>query len=135
MRKRTQARECALKILYKIEISKDSVEVSIQDLWSRENHEHDIKEFAEAIVQGTCENLVRIDGIISKYTENWEINRMAVIDKNVLRMSIYQILYIKDIPYKVAINEGIDLAKKYGDVDSGKFVNGILDKVREKELI
>ena len=135
MRKRTLARECALKILYKIEISKDSVESSIQDLWSREDHEHDIKEFAEAIVKGTYENLARIDGIISKYTENWEINRMAVIDKNVLRMSIYQMLYREDIPYKVTINEAIDLAKKYGDIDSGKFVNGILDKVKEKEMV
>ena len=133
MRKRTLARECALKILYRMEISKDSMEDSAKDFWSIETPVKEVQDFANSIVKGTCENLSSIDEILSKYADNWEIKRMAVIDKNILRMGIYEILYKEDIPPKVAINEAIDLAKKYGDVDSGKFVNGILDKVRKTE--
>ncbi len=133
MRKRTLARECALKILYRIEISKDSMEDSVKDFWSREEVEKEVRDFANSIVKGTCKELSRIDGFISKYADNWDIKRIAVIDKNILRMGIYEIVYREDIPPKVSINEAIELAKKYGDVDSGKFVNGILDKVRKEE--
>ncbi|MFC1667548.1 transcription antitermination factor NusB [Candidatus Omnitrophota bacterium] len=133
MRKRTLARESALKILYRIEISRDSVESSIEDFWSTESCVREVKDFADFLVKGTHENLPKIDDIISKYADNWELKRIAVIDKNILRMSIFEMLYMKDIPVKVSINEAIDLAKKYGDVDSGKFVNGILDKVKETQ--
>jgi len=135
MRKRTFARECALKILYRIEISKESVEASLKDFWSKsadlaDKESHD---FTETLVKGTYENLAAIDGMISKYTDNWSISRMAVIDKNVMRMCTYEMLYRDDIPLNVSINEAIELAKKYGDVDSGKFVNGILDKIKKTE--
>jgi len=133
MRKRTLARECALKILYRVEISKESLESSIEDFWAREDRSKEVKDFANSLVRGTLENLSKIDEIISRYTDNWEIKRMAVIDKNILRLGSFEIIYIDDIPYKVSINEAIELAKKYGDVDSGKFVNGILDKIRIKE--
>lgn len=133
MRRRTLARECALKILYRIEISKELVESSLEDFWSRESFSDQIKDFANTLVKGTHENLTKIDSIISRYTDNWEIKRMAVIDKNILRMGTFELLYRDDIPYKVSINEAIELAKKYGDVDSGKFVNGILDKIRNEE--
>jgi transcription antitermination factor NusB len=133
MRKRTLGRECALKILYRIEISKDSVEPSIEDFWSVEKAGDDVRDFANSLVRGTYENLSKIDSVISRYAENWEIKRMAVIDRNILRMGIFELLYRNDIPPKVSINEAIELAKKYGDIDSGKFVNGILDKVRKEE--
>ncbi len=133
MRKRTLARECALKILYRIETSKDPVESSIEDFWSREPHAGDVRDFANLLVKGTREHVSGIDEYISKYAENWEINRIAIIDKNILRMGIFEMLYVNDIPHKVSINEAIELAKKYGDMDSGKFVNGILDKVRKTE--
>lgn len=133
MRKRTLARECALKILYRIEISRESAEASIEDFWSYEDFDSEVKEFANNLVRGTSENLPRIDEIISKHAEHWELKRMAVIDKNILRMGTYELLYMEDIPPKVSINEAIELAKKYGDIDSGKFVNGILDKIRKTE--
>lgn len=133
MRKRTLARECALKILYRIEISKDSMESSIEDFWVREKGSEEVKDFANSLVKGTQENLSRINEVISQHAENWEIKRMAVIDKNVLRLGTFELLYMDEIPPKVSINEAIELAKKYGDVDSGKFVNGILDKIRKIE--
>ncbi|MBU4149593.1 MAG: transcription antitermination factor NusB [Candidatus Omnitrophica bacterium] len=133
MRKRTLARECALKILYKIEIAKDSVQDSFDDFWSSQKKAESVKSFAETLVRGTRENVAKLDELISKYTENWDIKRIAVIDKNIMRLSIFELLYMDDIPAKVSINEAIELAKKYGDVDSGKFVNGILDKIRKQE--
>ena len=137
MRKRTFARECALKILYRIEISKESIEDSLKDFWSKsaDSADKESHDFAEALVKGTYENLAAIDDIISKYTDNWNISRMAVIDKNVMRMCVYEMLHRDDIPPNVSINEAIELAKKYGDVDSGKFVNGILDKIKKTENI
>ncbi|MBU1912882.1 MAG: transcription antitermination factor NusB [Candidatus Omnitrophica bacterium] len=135
MRKRTFARECVLKILYRIEISKESIETSLKDFWSKsaDSADKESHDFAETLVKGTCENLAAIDNIISKYTDNWNISRMAVIDKNIMRMCVYEMLYRDDIPPNVSINEAIELAKKYGDVDSGKFVNGILDKIKKTE--
>lgn len=136
MRKRTFARECALKILYRIEISKESVDSSLKDFWSKsaESMDKETHDFTETLVKGTCENITAIDKIISKYTDNWSISRMAVIDRNIMRMSVYEMLYRDDIPPNVSINEAIELAKKYGDIDSGKFVNGILDKIKKVEL-
>ena len=135
MRKRTLARECALKILYRIEITKDTVDSSIEDFWSnmQKLDNKETQEFSNTLVKGTCENLAKIDEIISKYAENWDITRIAVIDKNILRMAIFEMLYLEDIPPNVSINEAIELAKKYGDMDSGKFVNGILDKIKKTE--
>ncbi len=133
MRKRTLARECALKILYRVEISREPLESSIEDFWKREDASKEVKDFANLLAKGTLDNCSKIDEVISSYADNWEIKRMAVIDKNVLRMGVFELLHMDDIPYKVSINEAIDLAKKYGDVDSGKFVNGILDKIRDKE--
>lgn len=133
MRKRTLARECALKILYKIEIAKDSVDDSFRDFWSSQETSMEVRNFAETLVRGTSENIAKLNELISKYTENWDIKRIAVIDKNVLRLGIFELLYMDDIPAKVSINEAIELAKKYGDIDSGKFVNGILDKIRKEE--
>jgi len=136
MRKRTLARECALKILYRIEITKDAFDSSIKDFWSnmQKLDNKETQEFSNALVKGTCENLAKIDEIISKYAENWDITRIAVIDKNILRMAIFEMLYLEDIPPNVSINEAIELAKKYGDMDSGKFVNGILDKIKKMEI-
>ncbi|MDO8602763.1 MAG: transcription antitermination factor NusB [Candidatus Omnitrophota bacterium] len=135
MRKRTFARECALKILYRIEISRESIEDSFKDFWSKsaDSADEEAHNFTETLVRGTCENLKAIDDLISKYTNNWNISRMAVIDKNVMRLCVYEMLYKDDIPLNVSINEAIELAKKYGDVDSGKFVNGILDKIKKTE--
>lgn len=136
MRKRTFARECALKILYRIEISKESIDASFLDFWSKtaESIDKESRDFAETLVKGTCGNLSAIDKIISKHADNWNISRMAVIDRNIMRMCVYEMLYRDDIPQNVSINEAIELAKKYGDVDSGKFVNGILDNIKKTEL-
>ncbi len=134
MRKRTLARECALKILYRVEISRESVEESVKDFWGREPQDNvEVREFAELLAKGVSDKTKDLDDTISRYADNWELKRIAVIDKNVLRLGIFEMLFVDDIPPKVSINEAIELAKKYGDVDSGKFVNGILDKIKRME--
>jgi N utilization substance protein B len=137
MRKRTLARECALKILYQLEIAKDDLPSVLSDFWSENEIEVDktVREFADSLVIGTRGNLAKIDEIISKYADNWQISRMAVIDRNIIRLATYEMLFIEDIPPKVSINEAIELAKKYGDLESNKFVNGVLDKIKKMEVV
>jgi N utilization substance protein B len=93
--------------------------------------EASIKEFAISLARGTLEHIKTIDAAISSHAQNWHLERMAVIDRNIMRMACYELLYVNDIPAKVSINEAVDLAKKYGDTESGKFVNGILDKIKD----
>lgn len=134
MRKRTKARECALKMLYAIDITKDESKKCIDIFW--QNHEEveaQVKDFADSLVSGVSKNIDFIDKVISKYATNWQLKRMAVIDRNILRFATCELLFMEDIPPKVSINEAIDIAKKYGDKDSGKFVNGILDKINKTE--
>jgi len=132
MRNRTRARECALKILYAVDVRKDPPLECAGAFW--ENHSSikgEIREFSALLVDGVYKNRDSIDATISKYATNWQIKRMPVIDRNVLRIATFELLFAEDIPPKVSINEAIELAKKYGDKDSGKFVNGVLDKINK----
>jgi len=133
MRKRTQGREYALQILYQIDITKDPEDRILADFWKGLEAEPEVSDFAAKLVTGTVRNMNKIDEVISKYASNWKLSRMAVIDRNVLRMATYELLFCDDIPPKVSINEAVDLAKKFGDTESGKFVNGILDKIKKEE--
>ena len=134
MRNRTKARECALKILYAVDIRKDSPEECTRNFW--ENYpdvKGEVKEFSAYLIDGISKNKDLIDSLISKHATNWQIQRMATIDRNILRLSAFELLFADNIPPKVSINEAIELAKRYGDKDSGKFVNGILDKINKTE--
>lgn len=134
MRKRTKAREDALKILYAWEITKEPLEECRNKFWANEKSEETaVIEFTDVLIHGVEANLEKLDSVIQKYATNWRLDRMAVIDKNVLRIAAFELMFSRDIPPKVAINEAIDIAKKYGDKDSGKFVNGILDKISKEE--
>lgn len=132
MRKRTKARECALQMLYQIDITSDTAEPALEGYWQDNKQQQQIVEFATNLVKGVCQKKGRIDELLTSYTENWTISRMAVVDRNILRMGVYELLYCPDIPPKVSINEAVDLAKKFGDSESGKFVNGILDRIHKE---
>jgi len=137
MRKRTKARECALKILYQIDVLKvrNKFTRQIDDFWLDNNDGEDetVREFANSLVNGVIEKLSIIDDKITSCADNWQISRMAIIDRNILRMAAFELLFLNEIPPKVSINEAVEIAKRYGDVDSGKFVNGILDKINKTE--
>jgi transcription antitermination factor NusB len=132
---RTQARQSTLQILYQIEVAKTSHQEAIEDYFSNHEFSPAHQEFTKTLVNGIHSQLKDLDQVITRYAKNWQISRMAVVDKNILRMGVYELLYTEDIPPKVTINEAVELAKKFGDVDSPKFINGILDSVFRKENI
>ena len=132
MRKRTKAREAALQILYQIEMTQDPQEKARQIYWENNPADPEIREFADQLVIGVIQRQEPIDRRITQCADNWDITRMAAVDKNILRLASYELLYTEEIPPKVAINEAVELAKKYGDTDSSKFVNGILDKIHRE---
>ena len=130
MRKRTKAREVVLQFLYQQDLRKDDWLSNIPDFELLNDAEEDVADFAVTLIKGTLENIDILDDLISKSAQNWQIKRMSTVDRNIMRMAIYELIYDPEIPVKVSINEAINLAKKYGDEESGKFVNGILDKIK-----
>ena len=133
MRLRSKARATALSLLYQIEISKVDFHQALQDYSENYPQKQEVTDFFSLLVEGVITNMSSIDALIKKHVKNWEIKRMAVVDRNILRMGCFELLFSEDIPPKVAINEAIELAKRFGDVDSPRFVNGILDKIYKME--
>jgi transcription antitermination factor NusB len=123
-----RARETVVKALYEMEMSELSPDEVRARVRSR-SRRPEVREFAMELIGRTLENLERVDEVIMKVAENWDIERMAAIDRNVLRLGTAEILYAPDVPEKVTINEAIEIAKKFSTENSGRFVNGILDKV------
>jgi N utilization substance protein B len=128
---RRQARESALQMLYQFELSGGDPEVllgsEVMDGLSTE-----VREFATDLVNGVRENLAEIDGLIQSHSTNWKLARMAAVDKNILRVAVFELKNRYDIPVKVTINEAVEIAKKFGSTDSGAFVNGILDNIAQE---
>ena len=136
MRPRTKARETALQLLYGIELFKNysSPQDNISEYFQSTRETEEIKSFSVVLVEGVCRNINGLNSIIKKYVKNWGIERIAVIDRNIIRIASFELLFLDDIPPKVSINEGVELAKRYGDIDSPRFVNGILDKIYKMEI-
>jgi len=125
---RRKSREYALQMLYQYDVSHQSAGLA-DGFWADKEVPENIMEFADSIVDGVIENLDMIDDKIRLSASNWSIDRMAVVDRNILRMAVFELFYIKDIPVKVTINEAIEIAKRFGEEESGSFVNGILDRI------
>ena len=124
---RRKAREIALQVLYQIDIAETDVQEAIELYWRNFEAPENAREFSTELITGTIKNLVAIDEAISTCSEHWSLDRMAKVDKNILRMAVYELLYCNEIPPKATLNEAIDLGKEYGSETSGSFVNGILD--------
>lgn len=138
--KRRRAREYVLQFLYAWEINESinndssSLQEEIEKFWERNSEvDKSVKYFACDIILGTLEHLNEIDGIIKKYATKWDIERMINIDRNILRFSVYEIIYRLDIPFQVTINEAVEIAKKYSTKESASFINGILDRIAKGE--
>ncbi|MDP6924392.1 MAG: transcription antitermination factor NusB [Candidatus Scalindua sp.] len=129
MRKRTRSREIVLQVLYQLEIRGNDVIDEIDDFCIEQGKEAEVSDFAIKLVRGCIQEIKEIDGKIAGISENWELQRMPVVDRNILRLACYELFYMDDIPPKVSINEAIDLAKRFSTEKSGVFVNGILDKI------
>lgn len=134
MGSRRQAREAAVQILYFRDINPhEELANALHSFWESQSYDAETQTFAEALARGTLEKRPAIDEQIKKVTENWELDRIAAVDRNVLRLAIYEMMFRDDVPPVVSINEAIEIAKKFSTKESGKFVNGILDRIR-KEL-
>ena len=133
MGSRHHARERALQILFQYDIhGRPGLWRDV--FWQENEATDDVKAFAERLVAGVLEKKKELDAVIGKYATNWKVSRMPIVDRNILRAGVYELLWMDDVPAKVTVNEAIELAKSFGDDDASKFVNGILDQVLIKEL-
>ena len=126
MGKRHRSRTIALKILYAFDIKEELQNLTSEDINTVQDvFIEEITEFAQEIILKVSQELNKIDNLISETSEHWKVERMSIIDRNILRIGIYELIYDEDIPSKVSINEAIELAKTFGGESSGKFINGV----------
>ena len=130
---RRKAREQALQVLYQMEMQGGDLKAILNLYWK--NHEDaagPVREFTTQLAEGTLRNLPEIDELIGKYSTHWRVPRMSVIDRNILRLGVYELLYLHDVPTSVTLNEAIEIAKKFGTESSSAFINGILDHIAKE---
>ena len=130
MGSRSKARECALQALYQLDASSDPPGDTLAQILAHfEPVDADTTRFAEQLVRGVQGERDVIDGLIQRTSTNWKLERMARVDRNILRLAVYELLRRPEVPVKVTLNEAVELGKKYGTEESSAFVNGILDKI------
>jgi N utilization substance protein B len=129
---RRKSRERALQILFQLDFRDDDIETIRRDFWSRSEAGPKVREFADTLVTGVCANRETIDRLIESTLEHWSMERLASVDRAILRCAIFELLYMPDIPPKVTINEAVEIAKAFGTEESGRFVNGVLDKIKNE---
>lgn len=128
--RRRQARICSLKMLYAYDNCKMPKEEVMKFFDGQLPLKDSYRDFGMKLFEGVCDKKEKIDGLIAKYAKNWEINRMAAVDRNIIRMAAYEIMAMTETPINVIIDEAVEISKKYSTKDSSKFVNGILDKLK-----
>ena len=126
---RRRAREIALQVLYQLDASQGKPKEVLDLFWENFKPSSQAREFCQRLVEGVCQDLGQIDRLIEDNSENWTLKRMAVVDRNILRLATFELLHCPETPFKAILNEAIELAKKFGADDSSSFINGILDKV------
>ncbi len=129
MSTRRRAREIALQVLYQLDLDPGDPQKVMALHWENFRHAEDVREFCARLVEGVLQNNGEIDRLIEENSENWTLKRMAVVDRNILRLAAFELRYCPDIPFKVTLNEAVELAKKFGADESGAFINGILDRI------
>jgi len=125
-----RARERALQALFQIEMTGDDWREALEHFWQDRPSARAVRSYATELIAGTIDNMERIDAAISKVADKWALERIGRVERNILRFATHEILFMADVPPKVAINEAVEVAKKFGSEDSGRFVNGILDAIR-----
>jgi N utilization substance protein B len=130
MGRRRKAREVALQFLYQLDLHAATDPMPHEtEFWQRHPVDPDTRAFAEALVRGSKQHQATIDQLLAQYAEHWDLERMAVVDRNILRMAVYELLWQPEVPPKAAINEAIEIAKKFGTTESSRFINGVLDRI------
>jgi len=134
LRKRRKSRELALQVLYHWDVTGQDAAKTLSQLQEHFSPGPGKDEFAERIVLGVLNHREEIDQLIEKVSENWRLDRMTVIDRNLLRLATFELRFCDDIPPKVALNEAIDLGKRFGSEESGSFINGVLDRIQKETI-
>ena len=148
MGERRRARELALQTLFALEFDGRSEALCIDDMRQRaiepESDDEDLAElvrggasvqaFAEELVHGVKVNQDEIDTILGRFSTNWKVSRMALVDRNILRIACFELLHLSNVPPKVTLNEAVEIAKRYGSTDSSAFINGILDRIAAEAI-
>ena len=129
---RHQARERALQILFQYDIH-GKPGVWLDEFWKPLNADAETRAFAEMLVAGVLEKKKDLDAILGKYSTNWTVHRMPIVDRNILRAGLYELLWLDEVPAKVTMDEAVELAKSFGDTEASKFVNAVLDKALATE--
>ena len=132
MGQRRRARECALQMLFQIDLTGVAPADVFRTFWRTQNVEQSVRSFSEQLVLGVYEEREATDRLIAGAADRWKLDRMPVVDRNVLRMAVYELLQQPETPAAVVIDEAIEVAKKFGSAESGGFINGILDAVRRR---
>jgi N utilization substance protein B len=127
---RRKSREFALQVLYQLTIIKQDVTTALAQFQENFLSDGRADDFLKRLVQGVLEHRSELDRLIETYSENWRLDRINLVDRNILRLALFELLYCEEIPPKVTINEAIDLGKRFGSEDSGSFINGILDRIQ-----
>lgn len=128
---RRQARERALQVLFQVDLGGAAPAAAFAQMDEEFGQLNGSQDFAEKLVYGAIEHLAFVDRVIAAVSKDWSINRMASVDRNIMRLALYEVFFCDDIPNNVAVNEAVELGKMFGGDDSGKFINGILGKVIE----
>lgn len=132
MGSRRKARECALQMLFAIDVTENSPDALVRMFWSELNDsdfDKETEEFATNIVLGACKNLAQVDERIKSRAEHWRISRMAIVDRNILRLAVYEFLF-ETTPHTVIINEALEIARRFSTYEATQFINGILDAIK-----
>ncbi len=131
IKRRTRARQTALQFLYQLDLRGPELVEELNNFLRENESDRETVSYARTVVQGVHKHCAEIDKILGVVAKNWHVSRMAVVDRNVLRIGAYELLYVPEVPPKVSINEAIELGKRFSTASSGSFVNGILDKVSQ----
>lgn len=127
---RRRSREIALQVLFQSEFSQINPDQALQLYLENFEAQPEIKEFASELVMGISQNRLEIDNTIQAHSQNWKLNRMAFVDRNILRIAVFELKFLKDlVPSKVVIDEAIEIGKRFGSTDSSSFINGVLDNI------
>jgi N utilization substance protein B len=127
---RRVARECALQMLYEFDVGKHDCEEIVRSFWEMNEHPQKVRDFANQLFQGSLSRIKEIDRTIQQHTKNWRLSRMAAVDRNILRLAVFEFISDSRTPGTVVINEALEIAKKFSTHESAQFVNGILDSIK-----
>jgi N utilization substance protein B len=128
---RRETREWIIQFLFQLDFNPEPVDIALHDFWEEKDPSESEKTYAEEIIKGVVQHKQELDDRLSRYAKRWDSERMGAVDRTVMRIALFEMLYREDIPPVVSINEAVHFAKDFSSFQSGRFVNGVLDRIRQ----